>query len=215
MTDDFSYTDIQLEHVFVEVQGHVAELHARWGLFRKLYRGNEDSQPVLAAVASDMFYLLGRLLQRGTLLLYRQLTDPPRMGKWRNASLEGLLEAVAGLTYKTTEAELMRCLDAARDNAVLREHGNKYIAHLDFDLLAGTTSAPEGIKIEDFDGALNHIREFMNLMSQRFFGGREVDFGEFVNLMSKQGDVLIETLRKGLDTNWTALAPELNGSPPE
>ncbi|MGA8807074.1 MAG: hypothetical protein WB973_04290 [Thermoanaerobaculia bacterium] len=193
-----NYTDAQLERAFIEVGGHLLELHARWKLFRKLYRGNEDSQPILKEVASEMFWLLGRLLHRGSLLLFRQLTDGPLTSGRRNASLEGMLKAVAGDSYLTTEPDLMKELDAARQNKAIRDHGNKYIAHLDLDLLAGVAAPPTSIEIEEFENALSHMRTFANGMASKFFGGLERDFAEEAELMTRQADILVGTLKNGL-----------------
>ena len=198
MTD--AYTDMQLANAFVQIQGHLLELHARWYLYRKLYRGNQDSAPVLTAVAGDMFYVLGRLLHRGSLLLYRQLTDSPRTQKWRNASLEGLLEAVAGEDYRTTHAQMMKHLDAARANMTIREHANKYIAHLDFDLLAGAADPPAPIKIEEFEEVLEHMGAFANDIGAEFFGGREINYASVADLMRSQADALIDALKKAATT---------------
>src|SRR5436305_9699637 len=142
-----NYSDEQIRAAFAQVQGHVLDLHARWKLFRKLYRGNADSQPVLAAVASEMFWVLGRLLHRGVFLLFRQLTDAPRTAGRRNASFRGLLDVVAGPDYEVKHADLVALINQIAANNAIRTHANKYIAHLDFDLLAGVTAPPASVEI--------------------------------------------------------------------
>jgi len=108
------------------------------------------------------------------------------------------LEAVAGDSYRITESELMKELDAARQNTAIRDHANKYIAHLDFDLLAGVTPAPTSIEIAEFEEALRHMREFANGLATKFFGGRERNFSDEAELITKQADLFVDTLKKGL-----------------
>jgi hypothetical protein len=190
------YTDEQLEHAFVQVDGHLLELHGRWELFRNLYRGNADSQPILAAVASETFWIFGRLLHRGSFLLYRQLTDAPRsMGK-RNASLEGLLEAVAGDSYMQDAPALMKFLDAARDRPAIRDHVNKYVAHLDFDLMAGVGALPS-IELLAFEEALANMRAFMNGLGLKYFDRPARAHDVEAKLLTEQADALVKALRKG------------------
>jgi hypothetical protein len=191
-----AYTPPQLRAALDEVKGHVLELHARWRLFRKLYRGNEDSQPVLAAVASEMFWVLGRLLHRGSLLLFRQLTDGPASMGHRNASFEGLLEAVSGPMYKTNHPDLFRLITDLKAKKSIREHVNKYIAHLDFDLLAGISTKPSDIPIGEFEDALRLMREFMNRFGRQFFNDVPTEYDTLAELMADQADNLVANLRK-------------------
>jgi hypothetical protein len=190
-----TYTMPQIRAAFDQVKGHVLELHARWRLFRKLYRGNEDSQPVLAAVASEMFWVIGRLLHRGSLLLFRQLTDGATSVGHLNASFEGLLEAVSGPMYKTNHPELFRLVTDLRAKKSIREHVNKYIAHLDFELLAGIALKPNSIPIGEFEDALRLMREFMDNFGHQFFNDAPGDYEVAAELMAEQADTLVAHLR--------------------
>lgn len=189
-----------LEHAFDQVQGHLLELHARWGLFRKLYRGNADSVPVLTEVGGEVFWVLGRLLHRGSLLLFRQLTDGPTSRGKRNASYEGLLHALGGPSYKIDHADLMDILAQLRSKQTIKDHVNKYIAHLDLDLLSGAAAPPKGVEILDFEDALRLMREITSLMRERFAATRPLlEFEEGAAIMVDQAQNLVDTLRKGLN----------------
>ena len=117
---------------------------------------------------------------------------------WLWASLEGLLEALAGPNYKTDHSDLAKRLDDLRANKAIRTHANKYIAHLDFDLLAGIAAPPESIGILDMEDALRIIREFITETGKRFLDESPLEFEEGAQLMAVQAEDLVETLRKGL-----------------
>jgi hypothetical protein len=194
-----SYTDDQVARAFEQTQGHVMEVHARWKLFRKLYRGNADSAPILRAVGGEMFWVLGRLLHRGSLLLFRQLTDGPRSMGRGNASLEGLLEVLAGPGYMTDHPDLVQLINDLRSNTAIRDHVNKYIAHLDLELLLGVADPPSSVGILEFEDALRIMRQFITETRQRFeLRVLLLEFEECATLMADQADELVKTLRKGL-----------------
>lgn len=192
-------TDAQRISAFEQMQGHVLELHARWHLFRKLYRGNADSVPVLTGVGGEMFWVLGRLLHRGSLLLFRQLTDGPVTFGERNASFEGLIREFGGTSYKADHPDLIAVIEGLRSKKTIKDHVNKYIAHLDLELLAGAVSPPTGVEILDFEDALRMMRDLISKMRDRFAPQSHLlDFEGGADLMVSQAESLVETLRKGL-----------------
>lgn len=195
-----SYADVQIRRVFEQVQLHVLHLHGYWKLFRKLFRGNADSHPVIAAVAPQMFAQLERLLHRGVFLYFRQLIDPPVTRERRNASLHGLLEAVAGLDYATNHADLVELIGKIQGNTSIRMHVNRYVAHLDFDLLAGVDSPPPPVAILDVEDALSELRAFMDEYGRRFLGVEPVEYEWKAEVLAEQAEILVDTLRAGLRT---------------
>jgi len=193
-----TYTDHEIRTAFEQVQGHVLDLHARWRLFRKLYRGNENSQPVLVAVGGEMFAVLGRLLHRGVFLLFRQLTDGPRSMGHLNASFRGLLEIVAGPDYSREHGDLVARIAEIEGNGTIKLHVNKYVAHLDFDLLAGVATPPPSVEIDAVEAELAAAREFMDDFGERFLDLAPFPYDETASVMDKQADALVRTLRAGL-----------------
>lgn len=174
-------------------------LHAYWKLYRKLYRGNADSQPVLAAVAGQVFAVLARLLHRGVFFQFRQLTDGPKSVGRRNASLHGLLDAVAGPTYRMDHSDLISLIDAAEGKKTIRDHVNKYIAHLDFDLLAGVVDPPPAVEILEVEAALEAMREFMDEYGRRFLNQPPMDYDRISDIITAQAETLVATLRAGVE----------------
>lgn len=199
--DTKTYTKEQIRKAFEQVQGHVLHMHAYWNLFRKLYRGNAESQPVLAAVAGQVFAVLGRLLHRGVFFQFRQLLDPPRSVGRRNASLLGLLEAVAGPGYRADHGDLVALIESAEGKKTIREHVNKYIAHLDLDLLAGVAEPPAAVEILEVEAAFQSIRTFMNEYGIRFVHEPAMAYDEIAEIISEQAESLVATLRAGLDAS--------------
>jgi hypothetical protein len=191
MSDEFA-------EAYGQVQGHVIELHGRWNLFRKLYRGNEESHPILAATGSQMFWLIGRLLQRGTFPLFRQLTDPRRTAGRANASLRGLLCAIAGPKAEAAHPDLIALLPDDNVTELIRTHANKYASHLDLDLLSGHTDAPEAVAIEQMEQALTAIDSYMNELGRRFFRSAPVPYRERAEIITSQAERLVHLLRLGL-----------------
>lgn len=193
-----NYTKEQIRRAFEQVQLHVLHLHGYWKLFRKLFRGNADSFPVISSVAPQMFAQLERLLHRGIFLYFRQLTDAAVTGKRRNASLHGLLEAAAGSEYATQHFDLAEHIAKVEGNTTIRTHVNRYVAHLDFDLLAGVEPPPPSVAILDVEAGLAELRAFMDEFGARFLNEPPIEYEWRADVIPEQADVLVETLRAGL-----------------
>jgi hypothetical protein len=119
------------------------------------------------------------------------------MGR-RNASLHGLLDAVAGPTYRSDHPDLVVLIDAADGKKTIREHVNKYIAHLDLDLLAGVANPPTDVEFSEVESSLKAMREFMNEYGLRFLNEPPVTYDRNAEVITEQAETLVATLRAGL-----------------
>lgn len=180
----------ELADAYDQVEGHVLELHGRWGLFLKLYR-DDDSYPV--ATGSELFWLLGRLVHRGAFQLFRQLTDPSHTGGRANASLPGLLNAIGTAFTETDHIDLLRMLPTEHVTNSIRTHANKYVSHLDLDLLAGRVEAPTPVELQEMADALVAIANFTNEIGRRFFGRPAIPYREKAQVITVQAERMVET----------------------
>jgi hypothetical protein len=193
----FDLTPNELLKASAEVIRHLNALGGNWSAYRKLFRGNAESQPILNDVAGHFFWLLERDLRASIFLTFRQLTDGPfSMGK-ENASFLGLLRAAAGPDYETTHPNLVKLVVSIAATPTIKEHVNKYIAHLDLPLLAGKVPAPTSVEILQVEDALATARHFMNEYMEEFFGEPAFPYEEQAALIPQQIDRILLLLKAG------------------
>ena len=142
--------------------------------------------PILAEVACEFFWLLERSLKASFLQTFRQLSDGPMTMGRANASFHGLLQAMAGEHYRIEHADMVAMIERVAAPPSVRIHVNRYIAHLDLDLLTERVQAPEPLAIEEVESALAAAREFMDTFMQRFFNEPPVDYSGEAELIPGQ-----------------------------
>jgi hypothetical protein len=192
-------TQDELRRAAVQVVGHLLNLHGFWRAYRKLFRGNQDSVLVLRETASEFFWLLERAIKAAALQTFRQLTDPPQTGLSANASFFGLLKAAAGDDYAVNHPDMVVMIESIAAKPTIRAHVNKYIAHLDLELLAGRVDPPDSLAILEVEDALRTAREFMDLFMQRFLGEGPFDYEGKAAIIPDQLERMITLLRTGLE----------------
>jgi hypothetical protein len=193
-------TTDEVRQAAVQVVGHVLNLHGFWAAYRKLFRGNADLVPVIRETASEFFWLLERSLRAATLQTFRQLTDPSQTGPNPNASFHGLLRAAAGEQYATDHADMVALIEIVKSKPTIRDHVNKYIAHLDLELLAGRVDPPGPIAILEVEDALGATRQFMDTFAERFLGEDPFDYEGKAAEIPAQIDRMIYLLKSGLES---------------
>jgi HEPN superfamily AbiU2-like protein len=194
----FDLTRDELYKAAVQVVGHLLTLHGNWRAYRKLFRGNADSQPILSKVAGQFFWLLERDIKAAVFLAFRQLTDGPLSAGKPNASFHGLLRAAAGSDYPANHGDLVSLIEGIAANPTIKEHVNKYIAHLDLHLLAGRASAPDSVEILQVEDALAAARQFMNEFMKRFLHEGSFEYDEKAAVITEQIERLVSVLASGL-----------------
>ncbi|MGK2883292.1 MAG: hypothetical protein ACSLE8_00690 [Rhodococcus sp. (in: high G+C Gram-positive bacteria)] len=180
------------------VRGTLVHLYALWRVYRKLFRGNKDIQPILAQAGGELFWLLERAIRAAALQRFRQFTDPPESAGQPNASFYGLLKAASAAGYADV-VDLLEIVDDIAAKSIVRGHVNKYVAHLDLNLYAGRTEPPEPLEIADFEDALTACKRFMDEYMERLFGESPYDYEAKAEPLSVQADRVVELLRLGLE----------------
>ena len=121
----------------------LVHLHDTWEQYRKLYGHSEDRVKLLNSSARSFFALLQRLMVRDVILGISRLTDPPKSKGKSNLVLSVLLEDPRLTDRPELKAELASGINEAKRLAQpVREHRNRYIAHLDHATAIGAPDDP-------------------------------------------------------------------------
>jgi len=191
----------EAEDAFEFLQGHASHLHAFWAAFRKLYRGNEQSAPVLSAAANDFFVIVGKALPRTVFQMLRHLTDPPTSQGRENASFPGLLAASFGTDYAGSAPELTALVDQLKAQIEkVRNHTNRAVAHNDW-LTVTRAETLQPIELAEVEAALATVRQFLDTFAAEFELIRQ---SYDTSVMEHQLDNLLYLLTAGLSTSSTA-----------
>ena len=121
----------------------VVHLHDVWEQYRKLYGHSEGRVRLLNASARGFFARLQQFMVRDVLLSISRLTDPPRSRGKPNLVLSVLLEDPRLANRPDLTEELTAEINEAKRLAQpIRQHRNRYIAHLDHATAIGAPDDP-------------------------------------------------------------------------
>ena len=87
---------------------------------------------------------------------------------------------------------------------MIRKHVNRYVAHLDFELLAEVDTNLTDVEGGEITAAVDCAARFANLFAARFLHEAPVAFDENTDLIATQAETLVEILRAGLKANTAA-----------
>lgn len=154
-----------LKPAFDALADHLELLFGVWRCYRYLCRSGSDAARSFRTELPVLHENLRQSLLRTSLLLLRQLLDPPRTGKFRNASLRGLLEASYGPAWKTSWAN--RRLEAIEKNEQIKGFGDKVVAHIDWDVATGTSPPPVDLPFKTMEDAFHRLIRVTRLLERR------------------------------------------------
>lgn len=155
-----------LRPAFDAVADHLELLLGVWRCYRHLCRSGTGPAREFRSALPLLYENLRQSLLRTSLLLLRQLLDPPRTGNFRNASLRGLLEANYGPSWKSSWAN--RRLRKIEENQQIKEFGDKVVAHIDWDVSTGAASPPASLPLETMEDAFHRLIRVVRLLERRF-----------------------------------------------
>jgi AbiU2 len=120
---------------FAALLQEVAWLHVVWGEFVELFH-DEPRVKVLNQAAPAMFRIILDSLWQFTLLAIARLMDRPGKKKLTIRNLPALVKP-------EVKADVKKWVDAAQEKSdFCRDRRNRYIAHLDLDLLTNPSARP-------------------------------------------------------------------------
>jgi hypothetical protein len=189
--------EIPEEHreVFDAIGHEVTWLHAIWLNYRQLY-AEKETVDLLNTAAPAFARINQDALLDGVLLHLSRLTDPPSSGKGRDNLV---LDRLKPLAKASGDPKLVAELDSALAKVKttcsdLREHRNKRIAHLDYNVALETAKLP-GFSRQSIGDALKAVRDAMNAINMHFRHGPTM-----YEAVSMQGDgtSLLACLRDGI-----------------
>jgi hypothetical protein len=186
-----------IQEIYRELHPEVVWLHARWKVYRQLFGTSERRIDLLNESAASAFYVFQELLFADVQIALSRLTDPPRVGRNENLSLDQLqlrVEAVNGEL-----AEILRpLLDQIHTRcAAFRAHRNQRLVHFDLEtaLRTGARQLPS-VSRRMIEEALTSIRTYMNTI-QGHYDDTETGYEHFI-MHGTDGDALVWLLVKGL-----------------
>jgi len=160
----------EVEEVYQPLYQEVCWLQAKWIVFRQLYAEGSESVDLMNASAPTFFRMYEDVATNDILLTITRLTEPRRMFKNDNLSLEQLIHRVDPQAHPVLSGELTQLLtDAVLQCSFAKTLRDKLIAHNDLVAKSGGTVDPlptvNLIKIED---AMTAIKKIMNRVEQYF-----------------------------------------------
>ena len=139
-------------------------LRSLWQEYKCLFNCGPKRVEVLNFCASWFFGLTQRTFMREILLGIARLTDRDRTAGFENLTIAALLRDPALAAAPDMAKELHRSIDRAIEAAAqIRNHRNKYLAHLDKDLaLAVVTATLTPMRYDDVEEALAALEQAFN-----------------------------------------------------
>lgn len=157
----------ELGSVFYQLYVEVVWLRSKWSEHQELFGAKPERIDLLNAVAPYFFRIVQDALLHDTMLGIARLTDPTRMGRNENLSLQKLAELV-------DDSDLTETLRVALDSlneavAPVRDWRNRRIAHCDFPHSANPDANPLlPMSRESISSAITEIERIVNLVSHHY-----------------------------------------------
>ncbi len=183
--------------VYDALRSEVTWLHGRWICYRQLYAESPKRIELLNESAGTFFYIIQDLLFDEVQVTLSKLTDPAKMGKHENLSLEQLQIRLQAHGDTMLAQQCRNTLDTLHSQcASFRLHRHKKLAHLDLSTALRTPAQPlPGVSRQMIEDALLTIRTYLNAIEMHY---NESEWGYEDFIMQSDGDALVATLRAGL-----------------
>lgn len=159
--------------IYNALWNEVVELHWEWQQYLKLFAQPQEGLDAQNEAAGAFFYLAQHALWQHIVLSIACLTDRPQsMGKAdkRNLTVRGLSGEM------TTDSPFIQELDdliasRASSLAFAKDWRDKHLAHRDLDTALGRAAPLPAIGRSDVEGALSALRDILNVIHEKHFGG--------------------------------------------
>jgi hypothetical protein len=186
----------KFEALYSSTDRSISEVYARWAIYNQLFDSGQENVDLLNKSGSYVFHLLQRLLLDDTILALSRLTDPPKTGRYENASIAHLAELATPNLTSLTASEVSSLLASLKNHVVnAKVHRDKAIAHADLEHATGLAKLPE-IAYSEIEGAMLDLETLMLKLGSsaiRRVGG----YSRPVFAFGTDGNALLRSLRKG------------------
>jgi hypothetical protein len=159
----------ELEQLYHDLDKDLDWLWRTWGEFRELFTKGPDRFELMNFVASNFFYFLHRLMFEDMMLHLSRLTDPPETFGRTNLTLRRMVKLIDGTADPSFKASLQRATDRVLQACQFaRTWRDKCIAHTDLPTFRKEQVSPLPARVQDLEGAMQAIREFMKCVEQNY-----------------------------------------------
>jgi hypothetical protein len=177
---------------FCELYRKLVELHIIWQQYLQLFGHNEETVHLLNRTAGLFFMIVQDELWDSVLLRISRMTEPSKMRKNKNLTIQSLPPLITDLALRTEVQSL--CNKAFESAKFAREHRNKRIAHQDHNYLSNQGPDPlSGISRDHVEEMLAALRATLNRIDKHF-RDNTVLYEKFVDESGAR--LLIHKLRK-------------------
>ncbi len=150
------------------LNNEVAILHLYWKEYVELFGTNQKRVDRLNQTAPGFFQMLQTELFQTNILHLARLTDPPKMGKRENLSLQNLPDLVTDEGLKKTLTGLLTVVTEKTE--FCRDWRNRRFAHHDLALATDASATPlETANKEKFNEALKALADVVNAVEAHYF----------------------------------------------
>jgi hypothetical protein len=180
-----------IRETFGLIRNQALWVHAKWRLYKQLFRGAPKDQQLFSGIALDAFIILREALLADIFTTLTRLSDPPELAGHENLVLALLLPLFAGdVVAQDDYRERIGKFDGAV--ADLRKHRNKRLAHNDLTTMRALSADLPKIEEGDIENALRALRDALALPHEIY--GSPLDYLNFE--LRGSGDDLLNALRK-------------------
>jgi len=170
------------------IRKHLVMAHARWTLYREIYRSAKGDIDVLNAVSGLGFGIIHDSLIDTIILDITRLLD-------KDGRTLSLRRIVSGLDDKKTAGLLNKDLDEVADAIkTLKIHRDNRVAHVNQETALDATKLPE-LDVKMFEGGLKLLGELMNKLAEQLGADR---YDAYEPIMEPAGTAIVVYLRCGL-----------------
>jgi hypothetical protein len=196
-TASSSNVPFEFVDIFDKLRTEIVWLHVRWLTYRDLFAESPQRVALLTESAGLFFFILHDLFIDEIQICLSKLTDPAKIRKYENLSLECLQAKLDQFGDPKLATKCRTLLDTIHDQCqVFRVRRDKTLAHLDLQTAMKQLSTPlPGVSRQMISDALKSTRDYMNLVDLHY-NESEMAYEHFIG--HDGAPSLLATLRAGL-----------------
>lgn len=144
-------------------------LSFKWVDYKELFAKKKSRIVILNETAPFFFFTIQKILWENILLGICILSDPPKTGGKKNATIKALPDFINDeILRKNVHLKTKKLMEATE---FCRDWRNRYISHKDYHLATDENAKPlKKATTEKLNNAFTLFQEFINLFQNHYFG---------------------------------------------